>query len=316
MSSPQARRELLMRLYGFDFPEDLHRFYAACRQEKPLEPLCALEDSLGLRLVGPFEVLAGRFDRVQPPAPILLHGRKRWDLPEFFPVLEEIDGTRRVGYFLDDPNKGNPWAIAVADSEDGPAVQIEADALAWVLRLWLEEAVAELEGDPDLVGDDEAKVFRESLESLRAPLDRLFNRAGLPAVTLTGNAFIEAMPHHFQRDASVALTTQDGTGVVAPLELSETRMDPRRVQEAVWRARGIEWLVRKAGAAMEKGQPGVALLIGRELWATGTRKRRALAAPILERAYLALGRPSLAKVVQADRAWPDRTWTDVGFAGN
>jgi hypothetical protein len=26
---------------------------------------------------------------------------------------------------------------------------------------------------------------------------------------------------------------------------------------------------------------------------------------------LALGRPSLAKVVQADRAWPDREWTDV-----
>ena len=37
MSSPQARRELLVRLYGFDFPEDLHRFFAACRQEKPLD---------------------------------------------------------------------------------------------------------------------------------------------------------------------------------------------------------------------------------------------------------------------------------------
>ena len=98
MSSPQARRELLVRLYGFDFPEDLHRFFAACRQEKPLEPLKALEDSLGLRLVGPFEGLAGRFDKVEPPAPILLQGRKRWDLPEFFPVLEEIDGTRRVGF--------------------------------------------------------------------------------------------------------------------------------------------------------------------------------------------------------------------------
>jgi hypothetical protein len=104
--------------------------------------------------------------------------------------------------------------------------------------------------------------------------------------------------------------------VVAPFDLCQTRMDPRRVQEAVWRTKGIEWLVRKAGQAMQKGQPGVALLIGHELWATGTRKRRAIAAPILEQAYLALGRPTLAKVVQADRAWPDRAWTDVGQAGN
>jgi hypothetical protein len=316
MSSPQARRELLTRLYGFEFPEDMHRFYAACRQEKPLEPLRALEDSLGLRLVGPFEVLAGRFDRVEPPAPILLHARKRWDLPEFFPVLEEIDGTRRVGYLLDDPDRGTPFAVAVADSEAGPGVDVEGDALAWVLRLWLEEAVAELEDDPELAGDEEAKVFRQSLDALRAPLDRLFNRAGLPEVRETGNAFLEVMPHHFERDALVALTTQDGTGVVAPFDLSQTRMDPRRVQEAVWRTKGIEWLVRKAGQAMQKGQPGVALLIGHELWATGTRKRRAIAAPILEQAYLALGRPTLAKVVQADRAWPDRVWTDVGQAGN
>ncbi len=314
MSSPQARRELLVRLYGFDFPEDLHRFFAACRQEKPLEPLKALEDSLGLRLVGPFEVLAGRFDKVEPPAPILLQGRKRWDLPEFFPVLEEIDGTRRVGFFLDDPDHGGSFGVAVADSENGPNIEVEGEALAWVLRYWLEEAVCEMEEDPELAGDEEAKVFRQSLEALRAPLDRLFSRAGLPVVKETGNAFIEVMPHHFERDEFVALTTQDGTGVVAPFNQSETQMDPRRVHEAVWRTKGIEWLIKKAAKMLKQGQPGVALLIGRELWATGTRKRRAIAAPILEQAYLALGRPSLAKVVQADRAWPDREWTDVASA--
>ncbi|RLS37638.1 MAG: DUF2228 domain-containing protein [Planctomycetota bacterium] len=308
------RRELLVKLYGFDFPEDFHNFFAACRAEKPLEPLRALEDNLGLRLVGPFEVLAGRFDTVSPPAPMVLQARRRSDLPEFFTVLEEIDGGRRIGYFLDDPDRGGPLAVAVADTESGPGIQIEANALAWVLRLWLEEAVAEMEGDPELVGDDQASVFRASLEALRAPLDRLLNRAGLPAVPLTGQAFIESMPEQHERDALIGLATQDGSGVVAPFEVCQTRMDPRRVQEAIWRTKGLAWLMRKADSALCRGQAGVALAIGREMWSTGTRKRRGMAAAILEKAYLALGRHSLARVVQADRAYPDREWRDVAQA--
>ena len=116
------------------------------------------------------------------------------------------------------------------------------------------------------------------------------------------------------RDALVTLPTQDGTGIVAPPETCRTTANLTRLHEAVWRKAGVAWLQRMARRALDSGRPGLALFIGRELWAPGTRRRRAIASPILEEAYTMLGRPTLAKVVVAERAHADRVWRDIGKA--
>ena len=59
-------RDQLRALYGFDFPDDLFRFWEFVNRLKPLDPLHALSESLGLALVGPFDVLSGRFDSRRP----------------------------------------------------------------------------------------------------------------------------------------------------------------------------------------------------------------------------------------------------------
>ena len=56
------RRQQLRALYGFDFPEDFFRFWEFVNRLQPLEPLRALDDH-SIQLVGPFEILAGRFDK-------------------------------------------------------------------------------------------------------------------------------------------------------------------------------------------------------------------------------------------------------------
>ena len=48
--------------------------------------------------------------------------------------------------------------------------------------------------------------------------------------------------------------------------------------------------------------------------AAGTRRRRAIASPILEEAYTMLGRPTWATVVVAERVHADRVWRDIGKA--
>ena len=70
------RRHQLRELYGFNFPDDFFRFWKFVNRLQPLEPLTALLD-LSIQLVGPFEILAGRFDREEghPPAPCAGHGR-------------------------------------------------------------------------------------------------------------------------------------------------------------------------------------------------------------------------------------------------
>ncbi|HVS39319.1 MAG TPA: hypothetical protein VMS17_27425, partial [Gemmataceae bacterium] len=61
-ASANQRRDQLRSLYGFDFPDDLFRFWEFVNRLAPLEPLTALYATARLHLAGPFDVLAGRFD--------------------------------------------------------------------------------------------------------------------------------------------------------------------------------------------------------------------------------------------------------------
>jgi len=107
------RRKKLRQLYGFDFPEDLFRFWEFVNRVQPLDPLNALWESLRMSLVGPFEVLAGRFDKRRPRHSQLLHWRYYDDPPEFFTVFAGDTDGLHWGYVLDDPHDHGrlAWAL-------------------------------------------------------------------------------------------------------------------------------------------------------------------------------------------------------------
>ena len=111
------RREQLHSLYGFDFPDDLFHFWAFANRLRPLEPLAALKDDLGLTLVGPFEVLAGRFDGRLPRLSPLLHWRYYLDPPEFFTVLSGGTAKLHWGFFFDD-SPGKDGCVASYYGDD------------------------------------------------------------------------------------------------------------------------------------------------------------------------------------------------------
>ena len=132
------RREQLRRLYGFDFPDDLFRFWEFANRLRPLEPLHALAEVCHMELVGPFEVLAGRFDRHTPRYSQLLHWRYYNDPPEFFTVLlGDIDGLH-WGYYLDDP-ANQTGCVASYYTYDSFELMTDGDTLFEALRLHLEE---------------------------------------------------------------------------------------------------------------------------------------------------------------------------------
>ncbi|MCY2944054.1 MAG: DUF2228 domain-containing protein [Planctomycetota bacterium] len=97
------RLKLLADLYGFPFPEDLALSFEVLKKVKPLEPLKCLSDALDVHLVGPFEVLAGRFDKIVPLNEMLLHWRFRTDPPELFTVAVRGEDEMHWGYWLKDP---------------------------------------------------------------------------------------------------------------------------------------------------------------------------------------------------------------------
>src|SRR5262245_1516572 len=131
------RRSQLRELYGFDFPEHLFRFWDFARLLRPLEPLQALDD-LSLALVGPFEVLAGRFDRRSPRLSIHLHWRYYFDPPEFFTVLAGGGDGLHWGCYLDDPADGS-GCVASYYAQDAFEMAVDGDDLFEAVRLFLEE---------------------------------------------------------------------------------------------------------------------------------------------------------------------------------
>jgi hypothetical protein len=287
------RLALLRRLYGFDFPPDLTAFWDFARRLRPLEPLQALED-LDVSLVGPFEVLEGRFDGRTPRLSQLLHWRYHDDPPEFFTVLYGGDGLH-WGYYLDDPQAGGS---CVASYHAGDVLEIVADgdSLFEAMRLHLEMSYRDMR-------EDEAPGLTDG-EAARN-LDRLRERI-LPLATgdrpQTGQEYEERYPASSRRSTAVVARTRDGMGIVAP----KGAYRPLSIRDkALWRRLrkedDPEDLISEARKALVEGFPATALKLGKDLWSVGGDRKTEYAYELLERAYASLGRGVLEEVLRTHR---------------
>src|SRR5947209_7483956 len=138
MTTPLDRRRAEIRqLYGFDFPDDLFRFWELVVRLRPLEPLRALTGPLEIALVGPFEVLAGRFDGRSPRYSLHLHWRYYDDPPELFTVLAGGTDGLHWGYYLDDPATPS-GCVAHYYAHDAFEMGTDGDNLFEAVRLHLE----------------------------------------------------------------------------------------------------------------------------------------------------------------------------------
>jgi hypothetical protein len=294
------RRVLLRSLYAFDFPEDLFTFWDFANRVRPLEPVRALED-LGITLVGPFEVLDGRFDRHTPRLSQYLHWRYHDDPPEFFTALL-AGGGLHWGLYLDDPRAAES---CVASYFLGEPIEITADGdtLFEAVRLHLEISYRDRLEDRDLgLGSDGAI---RALDQLRARLAS-FATSERPEI---GRDYEERYPAASRRQKRVIARTSDSMGIVAPVETYRPLSVKDRSLRQILR-RGDDSmlaLVGEAQQAVHAGFPATALKLGKDLHAIGGVRCAQYSFELLHSAYLALGRGVLADVLTAhhrNRALP------------
>ncbi len=290
MNPRPNRRAELRRLYGFDFPADLFRFWDFANRLRPLEPLLALSE-LGITLVGPFEVLAGRFDGRKTRLSQCLHWRYHDDPPEFFTTLYGGTGLH-WGFYLDDPATADG---CVASYYAGESLEISPDGndLFESARLHLEARYRDTLEDRELglAGDAEG----HELDRIREALTRF----GTGDRSETGAEYEERYAGHSTRSARVAAETRDGMGIVVPPTTYRVLSLPDR---KLWRRLRKEadpvQLVNEARQALRDGFPGTALKLGKDLWAIGGVRCDRYAYELLDAAYHALGRPVLREVLR------------------
>jgi hypothetical protein len=303
------RRSQLRELYGFDFPDDLFRFWDFATRLRPLEPLLALDEALHIHLAGPFEVLAGRFDRHTPRYSPLLHWRYYLDPPEFFTVLVGDTDGLHWGYYLDDPRAGE-GCLASYYAQDALELSVEGDTLFEAVRLHLEQLARDCE---DYRSDDpeHAAEYQASLEELGQLRRRLVEYATSERPE-TGDAYVDRYQGRSRRRKRVVAATQDGMGIVVPAEqYRPLSLKDRRLWDRLWKRADPLDLIQEARQALAEGFPGTALKLGKDLWAIHANIRSDYAWDLLDEAYAALDREVLRDVLQAHRAGRDRPWLDV-----
>lgn len=300
MTRLQQRRARIRAEYGFDFPEDFYRFWDFLVRLSPLEPLRALED-LGITPVGPFEVLAGRFDGRVTRHSLLLHWRYHDDPPEFFTVLYGGDGLH-WGYWLDDPDHGPDGCVASCYAQE-MIFEVDGDDLFEAVRLHLEHQHAECQlhrdHDPDDAQDYDRRMAQ--LVPLRA---RLMPYVERPEI---GQEYADAYEDQATRDDRVVANFMNGVGIVAPPNLYRPLSRPdKKLWPHLRKSKDVLAVVEEARQALCDGFPATALKLGHDLWGMAQPKE-AHGIELLDAAYAALGRETLRRVLQthvANRALP------------
>jgi hypothetical protein len=292
------RRQQLREQYGFDFPEDFFHFWEFVNRLQPLEPLTALSD-LDIGLVGPFEVLAGRFDQRTPRYSILLHWRYSLDPPEFFTVLAGGGDGLHAGYYYDDPASGTA-CVASSYAHDAFEMSVCGDDLFECVRLWLEEyqSDSELDHGYGLIHDREHEEILARVSAFRHCL-LSFGTEGRREV---GAAYVDRYSGQTSHRGDVVAETAENMGIVVPptsyrpLSLADEDLLPH--------LSGSDDpldVVQEARRALSDGFPGTALKLGKDLWAVGGTRHTEYAYELLDGAYAALGREVLRKVLRVHR---------------
>jgi len=257
-------------LYGFAF--EAAGLEAVWRVAKALDakrPLAAFVPALGLRLGGPFEVLAGIRTAPRTRDASWVHQRFAFDPPELLTVAYGSgDGNLRFGVWVDDVATG---VACIAGNHDlGGGLADWGTTLAGALTRYAE-------GELDAAEDDDDPAWARRLASV-----------------------IAALRSSARKRASKRKPTAhagDALGVVVPARAwAKPRIDLLELGIAVAldEKRPVQRAIAEAKAAITRGRAGTALAIGRTLWrAPGTRKD---AGSILSAAYTALGRLDHARV--------------------
>jgi hypothetical protein len=310
MSLPAAnRRDQLRALYGFDFPDDLFHFWEFAARQNPLDPLHALYDQLEVALVGPFDVLSGRFDNRTPRLSPLLHWRYWLDPPEFFTVLAGGEDSRHWGYYLDDPATGSG---CVADYYAHECFYLECggDTLFEAVRLELEHSCAYAD-HPREDGAHSTAGEKEDLrrtDALRNALMR-FATADRPEV---GEAYTDKYGGRSSRAERVVAETAEAMGVVAPPGTYRPLSVPdKALRLLINKQDDPAGIVDEARHALRDGFPATALKLGKELWPLPGERKAEYAYELLDAAYAALGRDMLRQVLRTHRRHRDLPSVDI-----
>lgn len=137
----QDPKLFIKHIFFVTMPDDFYSMWEFCKSiARPGSPPEKVFEAFGLKLVGPFDVMAGKFDDLQrfKPVEYLTHWRFYYDVPEFQTILVKDKTSIHYGYWRDDPTKDGPYLVARNDADKGYEMKMVAANIFQAVLHYLE----------------------------------------------------------------------------------------------------------------------------------------------------------------------------------
>eukprot|EP00092_Neocalanus_flemingeri_P016819 GFUD01018194.1.p1 GENE.GFUD01018194.1~~GFUD01018194.1.p1 ORF type:complete len:460 (+),score=173.33 GFUD01018194.1:74-1453(+) len=303
--SPTNIQESIKSKFLVSMPEDFYNFYKFCKSVNNSSPTQAL-NSVGLKLCGPYDVLAGNIPAAAPRSAklFLTHGRYYYDPPELCTVLCEphYKTGLHVGYFRDSPDD-EPVFLASGVEVDGAKLTILGDNIFSAVYHHLSSHIEKV--DP---------FMRSKMATMMEKIKLWVNKA-----MMVGNDTLNLEKRTAgmkNRDRAKMASTFHGAGMVVPYdrktevgyrEIPETPASLRKIIRNVVEAETekeqdlafdvLQELVTNVQFANDEGDPGMGLELGLDLLCFGGERLHNTIKHLMCVAYDLLDRDQFGKIL-------------------
>jgi hypothetical protein len=273
---------------GVHIPKEVVQFWNLAAKIKPLEPQKAFEESLGITLVGIFDVLAGKFDHLHNKDLLALHWRYSLDPPEFFTLMAKGNQGWHAGYLLDDCS-GKTGCFASSYADEGLSFTVDGKSIFEALQSYLAEEEMNLEDDGFLDADCVLMKVKSKVEKFLATqkIEQMERDQVLPTLDFGGVPKLESVCEPFKE-----------------LELDS-------IAEEIWSEKGLEKYSEKARYFLENQQLGAAWKLARDIWQRGDEESLRIAGMVLAEVYAKSARLPFQKILELHLADLNREWLDL-----
>uniref|UniRef100_A0A8C4VTY8 Histone PARylation factor 1 n=1 Tax=Gopherus evgoodei TaxID=1825980 RepID=A0A8C4VTY8_9SAUR len=293
---PDQLRQEVESCYRLRMPEDFYQFWKFCEELKPDGPSEALLSSIGLQLVGPYDILAGKHKKTKSAnLNFNLHWRFFYDPPEFQTIIAGDSKTQyHMGYFRDVPDELPAWVGANKAKKNCVISQIGDNVFAAV-KLFLSKKLKEV--------TDKKKngILKDINENLTRTAKEL------------GYSLEQKTMKMKQRDKKVC-------GLVVPVdkndvgyrELPETNANLKRICKAIVDAPSdderlkafapIQEMITFVQFANDECDYGMGYELGMDLFCYGSHYFHKVVGQLLPLAYNLLRRNLFAEIVESHLA--------------
>ncbi|KAL4230286.1 hypothetical protein ACF0H5_010671 [Mactra antiquata] len=303
--SPDDVKENIKQKFLFEMPDDFYLFWEFCKNENSKNPTDALKELTGLKLVGPFDILAGKHKGVTKNSKgkkrnYLLHWRYYYDPPEFQTVIAGDSTTQyHMGYFRDDPNE-LPALVGTNSAKTDCIITVKGDNLFAAVSSFI---------DDKLKSKDLNSSSKDKLKKLSGKIKDYAQKNNL-SLELKSKRIKE-------REKKVVCKSFHRCGIVVPVdenevgyrEVPETPADLKKMFKKIVDCKSeserdkhfepLQELITLVQFANDECDYGEGLELGMDLFCYGGEVFHSTVLQLLPLAYMLLNRPEFGKIIEA-----------------